>query len=55
MELALPGATELELGLLAVGLPPGMVLNEPGADLVLEGLLFLRERQVHDEGLYRRS
>jgi hypothetical protein len=46
-QLPLPLAAEGEGGLVAIGLAAGMVLGEPGAQLVAEGLLLGGKTEIH--------
>jgi hypothetical protein len=48
VQLALPGAAVLELGVVAGRVLTGVVLGEPGPQLVAEGLLGGREGEVHE-------
>jgi hypothetical protein len=51
VELALPLALELELRLVAAARRrPGVVVRDPGANLVPERRFFGRQRQVHGDG-----
>ncbi len=53
VELALPAAAVVEGGVLAGRVLAGVVVGEPGAQLVAEGLFGGRERQVHGAVMYQ--